>query len=209
MSTPRINPGPLATRDDFLAAKERERLLRTELPQVREVAMAWRNALAGLLTALIGFSLIKGRSDITLLSRSWAVGVGILLLAALICGAAGALLLIRAANGRPKMMRTKDVLVRSAADHLEAIAATRALHRGIVATLTCTTLLVAAVALTWYGPNAKPPALQVTTPGSGPICGTVLRVDQGNLWLKTNTGEVLVLLAEAGRLQPVVRCSAN
>ncbi|MEV6633608.1 hypothetical protein AB0M54_22945 [Actinoplanes sp. NPDC051470] len=56
-------PGP-ATLDDLRRVQHRDRLLRTELPRGREAATAWRNGLGALLTALIGFSLIKGRADV-------------------------------------------------------------------------------------------------------------------------------------------------
>lgn len=206
MSNGRIAPGPPATRDHLLAAQERDRLLRTELPRVRAAATAWRNALAGLLTALIGFSLIKGRSDITMLAKPWAVTVGVLLLAALICGATGALSLIRASNGRPAVAAVGGLLVRSASDHAEALASASALRRGIALTLACSVLLVAAVASTWYGPSAKPSALQVTTSTVGTVCGTILRVDRGTLLLKTDSGEVVVNLTEASTLQAVTAC---
>ena len=70
-----IQPGPDATTTDFDAAIERDRLTTTELPRVRAAATAWRNGLAGLLTALIGFGLIKGRSDVTELNTTCATVV--------------------------------------------------------------------------------------------------------------------------------------
>lgn len=204
--TIRIKPGPPATHDALLAAQERDRLLRTELSRVRAAATAWRNALAGLLTALIGFSLIKGRSDIGQLTKPWAVAVGSLLLVALICGAIGALSLVRAANGKPSVAPMDKLLSRRVADHIEALGAARALRRGIVLTMVCAALLVGAVAATWYGPGAKRPVLQVTTATVGTICGTVNRVDRGTLLLKTDAGEVVVSLAEALSLQPLTAC---
>ncbi len=196
--------GP-ATAADLRAAQERERLLAAELPRVREAATAWRNGLGGLLAALVGFSLIKGRSDISQLAGYWSVWVGILLLAALIAGAAGALLLIRAANGRPSVVPARELLSRNTADHIEAVTAASALRRGIVLTLGCAALLVAAVGATWYGPARDKPALQITVPG-GTICGSIVALNDGNLTLKTAAGEVTTNLADASAMQALASC---
>ena len=196
--------GP-ATEADLRAAQERERLLAAELPRVREAATAWRNGLGGLLAALVGFSLIKGRSDIGQLAGSWAVWVGILLLAALIVGAVGALLLIRAANGRPSVVPARELLSRNTADHIEAVTAAGALRRGIVLTLCCAALLVAAVGATWYGPARDKPVLQITVPG-GTVCGSVVALSGGNLTLKTAAGEITTNLVQASAVQAMARC---
>jgi len=194
-----------ATEADLRAAQEGERLLAAELPRVREAATAWRNGLGGLLAALVGFSLIKGRSDVSQLAGSWAVWVGILLLAALVAGAAGALLLIRAANGRPAVVPARELLSRNTADHVEAVTAAGALRRGIALTLGCAALLVAAVGATWYGPGREKPVLQVTVPG-GTVCGSVVALTDGNLTLDTAAGEVTTKLAEASAVQPLTSC---
>lgn len=206
MSGP-LAPGPSATPADLRAAQERELLLRTELPRVRQAAVAWRNGLGGLLAALVGFSLVRGQSDITRLAPHWGVAVGLLLLAALLAGASGALLLIRAANGRPSVASPRELLPRLAADHLEALASATALRRGIGLTLTCTALMVAAVATTWYGPTKDEPRLRVSTP-DGAVCGRVARVDHGVMILDTAGGHVTVDLAAASTIEPVATCPA-
>lgn len=203
--TYQLTPGPRADGADLRAARERARLLAAELPRMREAATAWRNGLGGLLVALVGFSLIKGRSDVSQLSRSWAAWVGLLLLAALIAGASGALLLIRAANGRPSVVPVRELLSRSAADHIEAVNAAAALRRGIALTLSCAALLVAAVGATWYGPGRDEPGLQITTP-SGTVCGSVVALSDGILTLRTAAGQVTAHLGEASTMQAVARC---
>jgi hypothetical protein len=164
-----LSPGPAATTADLRAAQEHDRLLRTELSRVRAAATAWRNGLGGLLAALVGFSLVKGRADVSQLAPGWAALVGVLLLAALLAGAAGALLLIRAANGRPSVAAAREVRSRSASDHIEALASATALRYGIVLTVLCAALLVTAVATTWYGPERDKPAGPVST-SSGTVC---------------------------------------
>ncbi|MFD8743443.1 hypothetical protein ACFV01_10335, partial [Streptomyces sp. NPDC059616] len=97
----RAVPGPAGTPADRLAARHHRALLRRELPRVRESALAWRNGLAALLAGLVGFGLLRGRSDIGSLAAPYAVTVGLVLLLALLCGGAGGLSLLRAAHGRP------------------------------------------------------------------------------------------------------------
>jgi hypothetical protein len=202
-----LGPGRPAAAADLRAAQERQRLLAAELPRVREAATAWRNGLGGLLAALVGFGLIKGQSDVSQLVPSWAAWTGILLLSALIAGAGGALLLIRAANGSPSPTRANQLLPRSAADHLEAVTAGNALRRGMVLTLSCAALLVAAVGATWYGPERAASVLQVTT-SAGIFCGTPARISHGTLTLASAAGNVTISLANVSAIQPLPQCPA-
>jgi hypothetical protein len=200
-----LAPGPDATRDQLRTAQERYRLLQTELPRVRAAAVAWRNGLVGILAALVGFSLIRGRSDVGELGRPWAVAVGLLLLAALLAGVTGALSLLRAASGKAAVTPVGRLLSGVAADHVEAIGAARALRRGITLSLVCTALLIAAVAITWYGPEREAPRLQVTTP-TAVVCGSSVRVHSGTLTLRTDAGEIEVDLRQAVAIHPVTAC---
>lgn len=201
-----LSPGPRpATISDLRTIQHRDRLLRTELSRVRESAAAWRNGLGGLLAALVGFSLIKGRSDVSQLASFWAGVVGVVLLFALIIGGLGALLLLRAAHGNPTVTATRDLPSGRAADHLETLASAKALRRGIAATLACALLLIGAVGITWYGPEKTKPALQIMTP-TGTTCGSAMRLDNGTLVLKTKAGEVSANLSTAIALQAVEKC---
>jgi hypothetical protein len=198
-------PGPVATPADLRAAQDRQLLVRSELPRVRSAAVAWRNGLGGLLAGVAGFSLIRGRSDIGQLAEPWAAAVGVLLLAAIIAGSWGAVLLIRAANGRPSVAAIRDVPTRGAADHIEALASARALRSGIVLTIACAALLVAAVGGTWYGPARHEPTLLIITP-AGTVCGTVIRIDHAQVLLGTEAGQVMVDTAAATAIQPLESC---
>jgi hypothetical protein len=202
---PRLSPSPQpATPAHLRAAQERYRLLRTELQRVREAAVAWRNGLGALLAGLVGFGLIKGRSDIGQITPSWAAAVGLLLLSALIVGAVGALLLLRAAHGAlPSATRNPPPVL--AGDHLEALASAVALRRGVAATILCALLLAVAVGATWYGPVRDGSVMRVTTP-SGPVCGSVERLVSGILVLRTATGEISVDMRTALGLQAVDAC---
>lgn len=165
------------SRADLYRARQREELLRSELSRVREAALAWRNGLAALLAGLIGFGLVKGRSDVTGLRQSFAVTVGVLLLASLIIGTLGALWLMSAAHGLPVIVSRQHADIDD--DHAHALRATAQLRRGIWATLGCAAVLVTAVGVTWYGPGEPATTLRVTTPHSGIECGSRLRLAEG------------------------------
>uniref|UniRef100_A0AAU2A1Q3 Integral membrane protein n=1 Tax=Streptomyces sp. NBC_00093 TaxID=2975649 RepID=A0AAU2A1Q3_9ACTN len=190
---------------DLQRARAHRRMLREELPRVREAALAWRNGLAALLAALLGFGLIKGRSDIGQLERGWAVAVGWLLLLSLLIGAVGALALLHAAHGRPRVISLEEVLPGQLADHDEARRAARRLRQGIVMTLACTVLLVAAVAATWYGPEKGTAQLRISIPGSV-VCGTVEEVEAGVARVKTDDGVVSVRLSTVRSMAAVAAC---
>ncbi|MDW4907087.1 hypothetical protein RB628_17460 [Streptomyces sp. ADMS] len=206
MSPIRVSPGPQAHDDALLISQERDRLFREQLPRVRTVATVWRTALGALLAGLVGFSLVKGRSDVSQLATGWSAAAGILLLAALACGAAGAVSLLRASNGQLTHTPVSDVTTRSAADHRETKTALAALRRGITLTLLCTLLLVGAVGATWYGPAAKPPMVQITAAGLGSLCGAVQRIGNGTLLLKSGQTQIAVPLKDLTALSPVADC---
>jgi hypothetical protein len=200
----RLAAGGPASLTDRRSAEITNRLLRDELTRVRAAGLAWRNGLAGLLVGLLGFSLIRGRSDVTQLAAPWNVVVGAVLLAAFLAGAAGALRLLWAAHGRPTAMERRMSRTRQAADHAEAVAGVAALRSGIVLSLACAALLVTAVGITWYGPGRSQPALQVTTP-TGTVCGTIVGTDAGVVTLNTDSGETKVDLRSATGIRTVAQ----
>ncbi|MEU7673731.1 hypothetical protein AB0C42_02825 [Micromonospora taraxaci] len=186
-------------------AQALQRLYREELPRVRTAALAWRNGLGALLAGVLGFSLVKGRADISGLASPWAVLVGALLLASLLAGAYAAVRLLRAAHGLPEVVERAVVRSRVAADHDEAVRAQRALRHGIGAFVACSALLITAVAVTWYGPAKEAQRVRVVVTGET-ICGTVVRVDAGTLVLKTPHGERTIDLTAVSGLSPADAC---
>ncbi|MEU1787245.1 hypothetical protein AB0H03_12655 [Streptomyces sparsogenes] len=200
-----LGPGPPADGADAARAQERHRELRAELPRVREAALSWRNGLAGLLLALIGFGLIRGRSEIDKVAAPWHIVIGCLLLAALLVGALGAYWLLRAHNGKPALTPVDFSTSTVTQDHLTARAALGDLRRGIAATLLCTALLVAAVGTTWYGPEKSGPKLRLRTPGTT-LCGSAATAADGRLSLSTKSGRVTVDPADVLTVEPVEQC---
>ncbi|NYV76110.1 hypothetical protein HW445_17600, partial [Streptomyces sp. UH6] len=78
-------------------------------------------------------------------------------------------------------------------------------RRGVALTMACGALLVAGVAVTWYGPGKDKPRILVRTP-AGTECGTPGRAEGGTLVLRTELGEVRVSLAEATAVTAVETC---
>ncbi|MGW1957010.1 hypothetical protein ACWCPI_30370 [Streptomyces sp. NPDC001920] len=209
--TPRVRPGPPAGPADQVAARQDYQLVKDSLPRVRAAALAWRNGVGALLAGLIGFGLLKGRTDVRQLASPYDAVVGLLLLVALLAGTAAAVLLLRAAHGRPAATTVEEYRAHSGgsalgADHTEALRAAGALFWGVVLSLSCTALLVTAVGVTWYGPAKKGPVIEVTTP-AGARCGEVVRMTAGRLTLKTDSGEVTIDLTRSDGLRAVDSCA--
>jgi hypothetical protein len=213
--TIQISAGSPAQPRDRRAAKATRELLADELSRVRASALAWRNGLGALLAGLIGFGLIKGRSDVTQLNRNAAVIVGVLLLAALVSGSTAAVLLMRAAHGRPWAVAVGHVIDSAAEDPAmagrlaEADASARSLSRGVVLSFLCTALLCAAVGLTWYGPAKDKPRIEVRSANGTLQCGEVVSVAAGRLTLKTPQGQIVVDLTRADGLRAVESCRSE
>jgi hypothetical protein len=203
-----LSPGGKATLAGRRAAETSQRLFRDELPRVRAAAVAWRNGLAGLLAGLLGFSLIKGRSDVGRVATPWNVVVGVLLLAALLAGVYGALRLLWSAHGRPTAVERRKLGSALSADHEEAVRAVQALRYGILLSLLCAALLVTAVAVTWYGPEKSRPELQVTTPTFS-ACGSAVGASGGTLILKTDSGDISIDLRTATAISAVDTCASR
>ncbi|MFE3327949.1 hypothetical protein [Streptomyces sp. NPDC059176] len=208
MSDPEIEPGRTPRQADLNRRLRMEQHLGQELARVRETAKAWRNGLAGLLVALTGFGLVKGRSDVGQLAAPWAVAVGLLLLAALAVGSLGAAALLRAAHGFPTWVSAAELAAPVRIEHEEARRSVRALRVGVVGTGACAMFLISAVALTWYGPAKGNPVLEVREHGTA-TCGEVEELRAGVLTLRTRSGSVDIPLAGADGIRAVESCSTG
>lgn len=194
---------------DRRRAKAIRRLGSGKLPTVRAMALAWRNGLGAVLAALIGFGLIKGRTDVGDLAAPYAAAVGALLVLSILAGGTAAALLLRAAHGSPNGLPMTDLVdsldPEADAERLETEASLDALRRGRWTAAACAVLLISAVGLTWYGPGKDATRIVVLTP-QGERCGSVQRLEQGVLTLKTNSGEVAVRMAEATGIRTADSC---
>lgn len=199
-----IEAGPPATPADRLLGQDNVVDLEAEITRIRTSALAWRNGLAGMLVALIGFSLIRGRADISLLARPFNLIVGTILLIALLVGVFSGLMLLRAAHGYPSHPGLRSVETQ----RKEADKAIGDLFRGLVCALLCGAFLVAAVGTTWYGPGKKNSMyIQVSVPGET-ICGSVVRINGDMLTLRTSSGDRQVAMTEATGLKPANSCGS-
>jgi hypothetical protein len=208
----RISGSPGAVPRDRRIARAILDLLPGELSRIRAAALAWRNGLGALLAGLVGFGLIKGRSDVGQLASPYDAVAGLLLLTSLIFGAMAAALLLRAAHGRPASAAIRAVLDSSGTQPElrgrlgEVDASAKALSWGVAASFTCVAFLAAAVGLTWYGPPREGPRLQIRLEDGGLRCGEVVQLVSGILTLKTSQGQMALDLRHADGIEAVDAC---
>ena len=194
------------------AARARLELLTNELPRVRAAATGWRNGIAALLAGLIGFGLIKGRSDVGELAAPYDWIVGLLLLGALTAGGVAAVLLMRAMHGRPAAAAMRDVVDGVSGDPglqsrlAEGRAASRALTHGVVLSFGSAAVLCAAVGLTWYGPAKDGPRILFRLTNATTVCGTIISTDSGTAMVETWAGQVAIDLTQLNGLEAMAAC---
>ena len=206
MSGPRIVSGRIGTPGERRLALVMQDGAEREIAAVRARAQGWAKGAAGVTVGILGFGLIKGRTDVGVLATTPGIAVGILLLAALSLGGLAAYLFVRAAYGRPAAVRLTTLESLVEAQHLEAARSTRALRVGFAATATALSLLVAGVAVTWYGPAADGPRTVVYVEPNRSLCGHVEKVFEGELLLRTSAGVVPVKLDSVIALGAVDVC---
>lgn len=196
-----------AARADALALQS---ALATELPSVRSAAGSWSKGVGAALAALLGFGLIKGPSDISALPHSTAVAVGILLVLALVVGAAAVGFLLRAQHGSVWPVRLRGLKSGQTAarlsDHAESHRAMRSLRVGLLLTGLATLSLVAAVGTSWFGATSSTPVLKVVDSRGTTWCGEVTGSNAGSVSLKLDGGVVIVNTTGAQQIQPLDKC---
>lgn len=200
-----LTPGPPARPADAARVRERLELLRSELPRARQAATTWRNGVAALMLGILGFGLVRGRSDVALLAAPWNTVAGLLLLLALIAGIGAAFLLLRAGNGRTVPVPMTYLTSGPAADHALAMDALRDLRRGLAFGLVSLALLISAVGTTWYGPEVKGPYIFVDTE-TGTLCGPSATFSVDAVIIQTDQGAKVTPLASVRAVRSVVRC---
>ena len=113
---------------------------------------------------------------------------------------------MRAANGRPFVVNVDQLSDRVTADHTEALAAAKALRRGIGAVLACASFLVAAVGVTWYAPTSTSPVVQVTDE-QGTRCGTTLDLTGSRAQLNTGSGTIRIPTTGTVHIEAKTNCN--
>jgi hypothetical protein len=191
------------------------RMVSQELPAVRAMADSWRKGMAGLLIAVVGFTVIRGRSDLSQLATGWALAVGGLLVGVVVVGGFAAYQILGAAHGWPRPVpaisgrRSDGTVAAAPTAHDMTMKSLTALRQGMGATVLSVALLLAAIAVTWFGP-AKEPARLIVTDGSGAtMCGKVKQTDHGRVTLETTTGTTVVDLSKATNITPVATCPGS
>jgi hypothetical protein len=194
-----------ATREELAEARQVQLLLLDELSRVRGAALSWRNGAAATVAGLVGFGLIKGRSEIGELERPYAIVAGLLLLLSIVAGSLSAYFFLRAAHGRVGFVAVTHS--RESWEHAEAMASIRALRMGIFALMLGSALLIVAVAVTWYGPPMDGPYIRVATPHGFSCARRLERSGSQILTLVTDAGRTEISAGEVQGASVVSNCN--
>lgn len=181
-------------------AARRRKALDAELALTRGRATSWAKGIGALLAAGLTFSLVKGRSELTDLAPGFAVAVGVLLIAAIAVATVAVYFLLSAAYGR-----LGDVPPETT-DHTLAVQTMDDLRSGLRWAVLGVVVLLLSVGVTWFGPAADGPSLQVVHAGGTSWCGEPIRTDGGILTLEVDGQEVQLDLAEVAQLLPLASC---
>ncbi|MGW5728377.1 hypothetical protein [Nocardia beijingensis] len=212
MPPPRLIPSHGATPQNRLDARNIYNTVAGELTSVRAMADNWRKGIAGLLVAALGFSLIRGRSDLDRLDQGWAIAVAVLLGVTLLIGGFAAHQILSAAYGGLKPV---PILPGTRSDgrdrppmtqHELAMKALAALRLGMLATVCAATVLAAAVAITWFGPSKQAPHLSIIDRQGNSWCGAVKDSADGTVTLQTSNGTITKALTDLSRIRSLDTC---
>jgi hypothetical protein len=209
---PRIVGGRVGTPLEHGVALAMQQGVQRELETVRLASASWGKGVAAAVAGVVGFSLIKGRSDVSELTPAAGIAVGALLLGTLIVGCTSVYLLMRAAYGglSPVSVSTGrglDGVHRVAdTDHAEATRSTRALRSGLATAGFALLLLMAAIAATWYGPTKVPARVTIGDQRGEVACGDVDGVVNGHIVLDTDRGKVSIPLDHVNSVAAVPKC---
>jgi hypothetical protein len=147
----RITPGPPATPGDLKHAQEIQELQASELDSVRAQAEKWRTGLGGLIGLATIVAAVRGTGGKAELDTIGKIVSGVLLLLAVVFGAVGGFVAMRAAYGFPGRRLAEanlDDLVVRRRDRLRR--ACRDLRRAVVLAYLALAMLVGAVGITWF-----------------------------------------------------------
>lgn len=182
----------------------------TQLVDVRKAAENWRNGLVAMLGAVVAFSLIKGPSDISDLDAPTGHAVGVVLLLAVVSATAGAWWSLAAAYGWPREITRATFFNEGGIEGYRFIQAKKAakdLFNARAATIVTLTLLVLAVAITWYAPRTPSVLLSAGRKDQPDLCGKMASLTNGYLDLKpSNSAPVRLLLPDVIKLSVVQKC---
>ncbi|MFI8092605.1 hypothetical protein ACIF9R_30495 [Streptomyces sp. NPDC086080] len=166
-------------------AQRAQELRLQQLPAAREQAEAWRAGLAGMTTLLGVVLVVKGRETVSDLAPWTRVTVAVLLVTALGILVSATVLAVRAAAGTPgaEILLTGEGLREWTRTEVRVVG--RRIRCAALLTLAALSLLVTALAFTWFGPMPEPakPTVRVVT-RSESMCGELVGTAGGNVIVK-------------------------
>jgi hypothetical protein len=198
--------GSILSDDDRNNAKAVVSYVALELTTVRKAAERWQVGLAGLLSAIAAYSVLRSNDKISALKAPWDATAGLLVAAGFVIALLAAILAMQAAFGLPKLRSTVGP-TRFADEHSAAVAAAAQLRWAMRSTLLAVVSVFASIVVSWFAQTTGPKVRVVVT-GGEKVCGDVVRIDGGTtIVLKTDEGERSFTLATLVGLTAVSKCS--
>jgi hypothetical protein len=151
----RIEAGPPSTPQSRLLAEEKRQQIPDELARVRAQAEQWRNGLAGITALFTAAGLFSGQRTVAALAMEARVWAGCAVIASIVTAAIGLYLSMSAAFGIPARRPGAAGMAQAVIGELRLLRRTvRALHGAMVCAFISLALMLAALAVTWYGPTS-------------------------------------------------------
>ncbi|WP_433228907.1 hypothetical protein [Actinomadura formosensis] len=201
-----VQPGPPPSPQEVAETRRLIQLAESVLPRTREVAEKWRNGLALLSGVVVAAGVVKGRDSIQDVASGYRIAVGVLLAVAVVLGIVSLVLAMLASFGWPSPVtvhRSADLAAWERRESRRAVARLRWSMAGSVAFVS---LLVAAIAVTWYAP-AKATYVKVVMEDGSSQCGKRLTSDAGMLKLQRRDATVKIDALKVASVAPVDACT--
>lgn len=179
-----------------------------QLDIARKQAETWRTGLATLTTLLTGVLVVKGRDDLSTLTRPFQIVVAVLLGLALVLLLCATMWVSRALAGSPALFLLSGEALEEWTDG-EVRAVSRALSWVPRLAAASVLTVAAAVAFTWFAPAQPTPAghlVLVTDSAGHQSCGQLIGVTKQELLVQLTTGPTVVPLSAVTALIPVTAC---
>lgn len=173
------------------------------LANVRVAAEKWAASLAAILGLFGTVMLVKGRDDITKLTRDYEIAIAVALLLAFLAAALAVYEAALAAQGTPETVSWPGGGELRHWERTKALGAKKQLKCSRVLTFFAVVFMLTAVGVTWFGKAEKSSggqAVVVTEAGAKPRCGTLVA--------GSGSGGALALRQEGGSSAPLGRGAA-
>lgn len=210
-------PARAPTKADLAERDRYAQLTATSALSVRGSAQAWRTGLAAFITLVTTGVVIKGRDTTAGLSGGWRASITVLVAGGLALAVAGLWQALAAEAGTDPEKQTLQGIRENHGTlaAYEVYVAAQAAHRlqwGRRFVAGAFVLLLAGIAVTWWAPDATPPAgYVVVLHGHTTTCGDLVLGSAGQLSLSVpgSRNQVAIPFSQIIQLLPVAACPGS